>query len=220
MLGLRAVEVATPFHDQRVRRLDVFVRGNGREEIARVRQTIRADRAAVRQRETAAVVLADIGPRRAVDRLRAKDDAAWNDADFARLDLDHSELSREAQRALLRDDKQLTVSVTEVLAHHRRSHERDMRRHAGHGLAIAGRGHGAQAGDEGELFAWDRRRPPAQLPDRRLALTLRRGADQTSLDALETAGVTHAGAYAIEPGALIGRLWRSEWRAGKQIGRA
>ena len=102
-----------------MRRLDVLVRGDRREEVARIGEAIRADRPAVGQREAAAVVLADVGARRTVDQLDAEDHAARNDADFARLDLDHAELGAEAQRALLRDDEQLAVRVAEVLAHHR-----------------------------------------------------------------------------------------------------
>src|SRR6478752_384975 len=101
MLDLRAEQVAAPFDEQRVRRLDVLVgRGRG-EEVARVREAIRTDRSAVRQREAAAVVLAHIGARRTVDQLDAEDHAARNDAYFARRDLDHTEFSAEAQAPLL-----------------------------------------------------------------------------------------------------------------------
>jgi hypothetical protein len=42
-----------------------------------------------------------------------------------------------------------------MLALHRRGDEEHMRRHAGLRVAVAGRGHGVQAADEGELALGD-----------------------------------------------------------------
>ena len=218
MRRLRPVEIAAPFHDQRVRRLHIFVPGDGAEEIARIGEAVRTNGSAVGQCEAAAIVLAHISARRAIARLDAENDAARNDADLARLDLDHAEFGAESQPVLLRDDQQLAVRVAEMLADHRGGDEHHMRRHARHGLAIARGRHGAQTGDESQLFARDWRRVPAQLADRRFALALRRGADQAGIDALEPAGMPHAGPNAIEPGAFVRGLWRGERRAGELFG--
>src|ERR1700755_496280 len=72
-----------------------------RQEIARIGQAIGPDRPAVWQRERIAVILADVGPRGAVDQLDAKNDAARNDADLARRDLNDTELGSETQAAVL-----------------------------------------------------------------------------------------------------------------------
>ena len=130
-----------------------------------------------------------------------------------------AELGAEAQPALLRDDQQFAVGIVEVLALHRCGDEQHVRRHAGHRLAIARGRHRAQPVDEGERLARDRRRAPAQLPDRQFAvLALGRGADQPAVDLLEAAGVTHRRADAIEPRALVRGLRRRERRAGKLLG--
>src|SRR5215212_3069469 len=105
-----------------------------------------------------------------------------------------------------------------MLADHRRRDERDMRRHAGVRLAVASGRHRAQAGDEGEFFTRERRRIPAHLSDRHVALALRRSADQAAVDTLEAAGVTHSRADAIEPRALVRSLRRLERLAGKLLG--
>ena len=99
MRRLRSIKVAAPFHDQRMRSLNVLVRGDRREEVARVRKAVRADWPAIRQCETIAVVLTHISARAPVDGFNAEDDTARNDADLTRLDLDHAEFGAEAQPA-------------------------------------------------------------------------------------------------------------------------
>src|SRR5581483_4323423 len=94
-----------------------------------------------------------------------------------------------------------------------------MTRHAALRFGVASRGNGMQAGDEGELALGDRRRAPAQLPDRQITLAVcRRGADQTSIDLLEASGMTHARTDAVEPATLVGRLRRRERRTGNLFG--
>ena len=60
-LGLE--QRAAPFHEQFGRRVLVFVGRDRGEEIARIGKAIGADRAALRQREGAAVILAEIAAR-------------------------------------------------------------------------------------------------------------------------------------------------------------
>src|SRR5215469_6712337 len=85
------------------------------EEVARIGEAICADRAAIGQRESAAVVFAHVGARGPVDELDLEDHAALDHADFAGRDVDHAELGAEAKLVLLRDDEELAVRVEEIL---------------------------------------------------------------------------------------------------------
>src|SRR5829696_4303591 len=95
-----------------------------------------------------------------------------------------------------------------------------MGRHADLGVGIAGRGYRAQTGHEGQRFAGDRDRVPAQLPDREPALVARRRrrADEPLVDTPVAARVLHRRADAIKPGALVRRLRRRERRARELLG--
>ena len=217
--GLGPEQFAAPFDKERVRSIDILVGRTRRQEVARIGEAVGADRPAVRQREATAVILADVGAHRSVDEFDAEDDAARNDADLARLDVDDAELGAEADLALLRDDEEFTVGVIEVLAHHRLRDEHDMRSHAGLSVDVAGGGEGAHAGDEGELVLRHRRGRPAQLPDRQVGvLARRRGAPAALVDLCEAAVVLDRRPDAVEPGALVGRLRRREGRAGQLLG--
>ena len=216
---LGAEQLAAPFHVKRTGLLDVFVGRDRSKKIAGIGETIGADRTAFRQPEAAAVILADIAPRRPIDQLDTKDHAARNDADFAGLDLEHAELGAKPHLVLLRDDQHLAVGVEEMLPLHRLGNEQHVSRHAGLRLGVARGGHREQPGDESQRSLRDRRRRPAQLPDRQIGFVARRrGADETGIDLLETAGVPHRRPDAVEPGALIGRLRRGERRAGELLG--
>ena len=105
--------------DQLVRPVDVLVGGDRRQEVARVGQAVRADRAEVGQAEGAAVVLADVAAAAAVGQLEAEAHAARNDDDLLRLGVDDAELGDEAVPALLRHDQHLAVGVVEGAALHR-----------------------------------------------------------------------------------------------------
>ena len=219
MRHLGAIKLAAPFDDQRAGLFAVLVGRDRRVEIARVGEAVGADRPAVRQRQRAAVVLAHVGARRSVDQFAAEDHAAGNDADFAGLDLDDAELGAEAQLVLLRHDQHLAIGIEEVLALHRLGDQQHVRRHAGLRLGIARRGDGVHAGDEGEPLLRDRRRTPAQLPDRQFGVVaLGRGADRAPVDLLEAGGVPDRRANAVKPGPLVGRLRRRERRAGNLLG--
>src|SRR3954469_4054916 len=106
-----------------MRPLLILVMSDRRQEIARIGQAVGPDRPAVWQRERIAVILADVGPRGAVDQLDAKNDAARNDADLARRDLNDTELGSETQAAVLCHHQQLAVGIEEVFARHRLSDE-------------------------------------------------------------------------------------------------
>ena len=118
MAELGHMELAAPFDDQPARRLLVLEPGDRRLEVARIGQAVGADRPAIGQRELGAVVLADIAARRSVDQLDLEHQAARQDADLARLDLDHAHLGDEAHAAHLRHDQQLAVGVEEMIVDH------------------------------------------------------------------------------------------------------
>ncbi len=128
-LGLE--QRAAPFHVQFGRRVLVLIGRDRREEIARIGKAIGADRAALRQREGAAVILAEIAARGAAGNLDAEFHAARDHRDLAGLDVDPAELGDEAQIALLRHEHHLAVGIVEMLIDHRFGDEIDMRGHAG-----------------------------------------------------------------------------------------
>ena len=105
-----------------------------------------------------------------------------------------------------------------MLIHHRLRDEIDVRRHAGLRVGVARRGHGVHALQEGQLLLRDRRRIPAQLPDRPIVLVARRGAPKGSAVFCKSAGMLHGGADAIEPRALVGAARRRERRARQLLG--
>src|SRR5262249_11620547 len=214
------VELAAPLHQQRGGLLFILVRGDGGEEVARIGEAICADRAAMGQRESAAVVFAHIGARGPVDELDLEDHAALDHADLAGRDVDYAELGAETKLVLLRDDEELAVRVEEILVAHGCLHEQHMRSHAGARLGVARRRHGAQAAHEGELLVRYRDRSPTQLADRQVALLPRRrcGAHEPLVDPAVARRVLDRGSDAIKPGALVGRLRRGERRAGQLLG--
>src|SRR5207247_8275536 len=88
VVDLGAPDPAGEFRDELEVALDVLERGDGREEVARRGEAVRADEAEVGEAEERAVVLADVAARGAVGELDAELDPALDDGDLARLDLD------------------------------------------------------------------------------------------------------------------------------------
>ncbi len=122
------------------------------------------------------------------------------------------------QIALLKHEHQLAVGIVEMLIHHRLGDEIDMRGHAGLRIDVTGRRHGLHALEEGRVLLRDRRRIPAKLRDRQVILMARRRAPQAVVGLLETPGMLHRRADAIEPGTLIGAARRGEGRARELLG--
>ena len=79
-------------------------------------------------------------------------------------------LGDEAHAALLRHDQQLAIGIEEMVVDHRAVGDIDMRRHADLAEHVAGRGHGAHAGDEVGRLRRDRHRVPAQLAERQFVV--------------------------------------------------
>src|SRR6476659_5603497 len=94
-----------------------------------------------------------------------------------------------------------------------------MCRHARHRLGIPRGRHRAQTGDEGPLVTRDRHRAPAALDEHlRAVLALGSGGNRPTNEPRKSADVAHGWADTVEPRALVGRLWRSEGRAGELLG--
>ena len=77
-------QVPLELGDQREVALDVLVPRDRRQEVARVRQAVRADRAEVGEAERRPVVLAHVAARVAVEQLDAETHAARDERDLLR----------------------------------------------------------------------------------------------------------------------------------------
>ena len=153
--------------DQLVRLVDVLVGGDRGQEVARVGEAVRADRAEVGQLERRAVVLADIAARRAVGQLDPKAHAARDHDDLLRLGVDHAELGDEALAPELRHDQQLAVGAVEDAPLHRLVRGVQVHRRTGLRMRVAVAGHRHEAVDEVGRLRRQRQRVPAQLVRRR-----------------------------------------------------
>src|SRR6188474_1384639 len=100
MTDLGLVEAAAPLGQQPAWPLAVLKTCNRRLEVARVGETVGADRAAVGQRELGAVVLADIAARGRTGELDLENHAARHDADLAWLDTDGAHFGDNDKAAL------------------------------------------------------------------------------------------------------------------------
>ena len=115
MVDRRFVELAAPFDDDAGVTSRSSKAATGALEVARIGQAVGADRAAMRQVEFLAVVLADEAARRAVEQFDAVDQAARDQRDFpaARRSM-IAELGAEAQPAFLRHDQQFAIGRIEI----------------------------------------------------------------------------------------------------------
>ncbi len=114
-----AEQFAAPFDDQRVRRIDILVGRHRRKEVARVGEAIGADRPAVRQRERAAVILADIAARQpAMGSARKITPRGMMQISPGSISITPNSVTKRSP-PLLRHDQHLAVGVEEVLVLHR-----------------------------------------------------------------------------------------------------
>src|SRR3546814_18606402 len=89
------MKAAAPLHGEARRLLPVLEGGNRRQEVARVGEAVRADRAALRQGQRRRVVLADEAPPGPFYRLGAELHAARQQADPAGPDPQPPQPARE-----------------------------------------------------------------------------------------------------------------------------
>ena len=218
LVNARAPQAAIGLHVKRVRRFAILVGGDGRQEVARVGQAIRADRPALGGAERRAVVFADVAAGGLAHEFNAEFQRAGNADDLARRRLDDAELGDEAQAPLLGHEHHLAIGVAENLVRHALGDDIDMRGHAGLRARVAGGGHGPHALDEGGGLARQRRRRPAQLARRHVDLVAWRGAPMAGVDLFEPARMQHGRADAVDPRALVGGARRGEGRAAQLFG--
>src|ERR1700704_6881923 len=96
VIQLRDVEFPAPFHSDAARdAVTVLIGSDRRQEVAPVRETIRADRPALGTGELCAVILADITASRSVEDKHLELDATRNNRDLSRADVDDTHFSEE-----------------------------------------------------------------------------------------------------------------------------
>ena len=109
MADLRLVKLAAPLDGDHARRFVILIPGDRSLEIAPVRHAVGPDRAASRQFEFLAVIFADETARRSLDQFDPVEQAARNDGDFLRFEIDDAELGAEPQPPFLGHDEKLGV---------------------------------------------------------------------------------------------------------------
>jgi hypothetical protein len=93
--------------------VEIFVASMRCLEIPRVRESVRADGPEIRELERGAEVFTNVTARGARRQNDAKAQAARNDGDFLRFDVQPSELRIEVEAAKLRHDEQLAIGAVE-----------------------------------------------------------------------------------------------------------
>ena len=104
-------EISAEFRDEFHRAFRVFKPRDRRFEIARICQTVRADRSEIGQAKLRAVIFADVAARVAVGQLDAEFQTARNHANFARFYFNNSEFGQKADAVSLRDDETVVQLV-------------------------------------------------------------------------------------------------------------
>ena len=118
VIDARAKEASGELCDQLVRSLRVLVARLRREEIARIGESVGADRAEVGELERRPEVLANVAADRTGRSVDAKAQSARNHRDLLGFDADAAELRVDSQRPELRDDQPFPVrAVEEAFAH-------------------------------------------------------------------------------------------------------
>ena len=174
VVDLGLPEPALELRDDAEVAVALLVGRDRREEVARVREPVRADRPEIGQAEVRAVVLAYVAASGTVLELDAELDAARHDADLARRDVQDAELRADRERTELRRDQELAVRVVEEAILHRRVRGVHVHRGAGLQRGIAVAAERDEPLDEVRRRLRDRQRSPAELIRRRGHLVERR----------------------------------------------
>ena len=199
--------------------MGLLVGRDGREEVALVREAVRAERAAFGQAEEGAVVLQRVAARLAVRQRDAELAPPRHADEFARARLQDAHLGDDAQGAPLGEEDELPVAADEHAVHVAVRGE-DVRGHAVLRRRRAAGGHGAQALDE---VGWRGRHGeggPAELGGGRVRLAERGGAPVRveRRRGRQADEVLDGGADAVEPGAAVLVARRGEGRARELLG--
>ena len=143
------LHIAPPhFTNSRDSLVTLLVSRDRGQEVASICEAVRSDGTALRQRERAAIVLAQVAARRLARQFDAQLHAARHDHDLTGRRVDDAELGPEAQRTLLENDQHFPVAVVEILVLHGPRDRVDVARHSGLRTDVAGRGDRADALDE------------------------------------------------------------------------
>src|SRR5262245_61496221 len=97
MIDLGLPQIALKFCDDAEAALDVFVSGDGRQEVTRVGKSVRANWSEFWQSELRAVIFANVASRLAIWQFDQELQPARQNANFARRDLQHSKLRADRQ---------------------------------------------------------------------------------------------------------------------------
>ena len=118
VVHLRNPQPSEKFRDQLVPAVGIFVARSRYPEISRVGKAIGADRPKIGEFERRTEILADVAASGARLHVHSKAQAARNDRDFLRLEVDAAELRVEGQGAQLRHDQQFAVGAVKVTVAH------------------------------------------------------------------------------------------------------
>ncbi len=194
----------------------VFIRGHRSLEIARIGETVRADRTKLGKAERQPVVLGDITARFAVD-LDPELDAARHKRGRTGGDLEDSELGDDAQGAGLRNDQQLAVGIGEDAPFHRAAGAIEVDRDAFEIGRVAVGEHRHHAVDEIAAGGKIGRRIPAQAVGRERILH-RAGREQRCAFVAGERPVIRGRPQPIEPAAAVFVARRGERASGQLLG--
>ena len=119
VVQLRDPKLTQEFTDQFVVAVEVFITRVRGMEIPRVGKPVGADGPEVRQLERGAEILTNIAASAASRQIDPEAQAARDDGDFLRLDMNSSEFRVERQRSKLRHDEHLAIRTVEKPPPHR-----------------------------------------------------------------------------------------------------
>src|SRR5207302_10156994 len=119
MIDGRAPKVACKLSDQLEIPVAVLERGDGRQKIARVGESIGTDGPELGQAKARTVVLAHVAASGRVLECHLEAQSARDECDLAWLDVQSAQLGPQLQRTLLRNEQQLAVRVVEIAPVHR-----------------------------------------------------------------------------------------------------
>ena len=197
------MELSAPLDGHGRGRFAILEGCHRRLEVTRVGHAVGPDRTPARQLELLAVVFTDEAPAGPFQHLDPVDQAARDDGDLLRLEVDDAQLGGEPQPPFLRHHQQLAVGREEIAVHHTLGHKVDMARHPHLRVHVTRRGHGAHARKPGQGLVRMRQGIPAVLAQAGHVLRdMRRGFPVGQLDPLVAVRMLDRGADAIAPGPL------------------
>ena len=211
VVDFRGPETPAELRNELKATASIFVGGVRCLKITRIGEAVRSDRTEIRKTKQRAVVFAHVTAGFGLEKVDAKANAPWDHDDFVRLGLDHAELRRDAQAALLQYDQHLAIGAVEVAIDHRTIGGVHMDRTPGLRAGITVARHRDESLKEICRHFGKRQRIPSELIGRRLHFV--ESMDNASvIDAAERT-VNSGRSNAIEPRAPVHTTRRRECRA-------